>query len=67
MQLHNMLLSFLPWAVFFLVIYFIVYRGIFKDRRKSAENAEHFRMHCDAVEAKLDRLVELTERRESGG
>ena len=61
----TVLLPFIPWALVLVFLYFVAFRGLRGQQRKAAENAARARQHWDAVEAKLDRLVELAERRDS--
>jgi hypothetical protein len=59
----SLLLPFLPWLVVAGLMYFFVLLPVLKLGKAQKSRAER---HSDAMEAKLDRLIELLER-QSGG
>lgn len=54
------LIPLIPWVFIFVLVWCII-------KWQSMANAKIMRRHMDRVEAKLDRLIEATERRNGGG
>lgn len=61
-NLMDFLISLIPWVFVFLVVWFAVFRMV---RRQNAHMARA-RDHWQALEAKLDRLIEIAERGQHG-
>jgi cbb3-type cytochrome oxidase subunit 3 len=53
----------IPWVIIFLCVWIFVFRVQRRQSRMVAERTVAERLHHAAVEAKLDRLIELAERR----
>ncbi|CAN5547567.1 hypothetical protein BH10PLA1_BH10PLA1_15040 [soil metagenome] len=50
----------IPWVFMFVLVWCLV-------KWQAKANAKLMRKHMDAIESKLDRLIEATERRNGGG
>lgn len=57
-NLMDFLISLLPWIFVFIAVWFVVFRMVRRQNAHMARAQEHWR----ALEAKLDRLVEIAER-----
>ena len=64
--LMDSLLALIPWLVLFILIWVFVFRIIRSQTKTNAGYMARAKQHMDAVEAKLDRLIELSERRNDG-
>jgi Tfp pilus assembly protein PilW len=63
--LGEFLISLIPWLLI-LGFVIVVFWGTRRQYRINAQHVERMRLHMAAVEAKLDRLIELSERRSGG-
>ncbi len=59
----DFLLPLIPWVLVFIFVWFFVFRMLRGQNSHMRRAQEHWR----AVEAKLDRLIEIAERRDKGG
>ncbi len=59
----DFVLPLIPWVVVFVFVWFVVLRML---RGQNAQ-MRRAREHWEAVEKKLDRLIDIAERRDKGG
>jgi flagellar biosynthesis/type III secretory pathway M-ring protein FliF/YscJ len=59
----DFVLPLIPWIVVFIFVWFVVLRM----RRGQNAHMRRAREHWEAVEKKLDRLIDIAERRDKGG
>ena len=72
--LTDILMPLLPWLLIFGFIWFFIFRKVMRQTKKTIESLDRtqahqaeVRAHQANVEAKLDRLIELTEQRNRTG
>ena len=65
-NLVEALLPLIPWLVVFFIVVLVIGRTIRRQNQVTAQHVERMRHHMAAVEAKLDRLIEIGERRGGG-
>lgn len=62
-NMADVVLPLVPWVVVFVFVWFVVFRML---RGQNAQMSRA-REHWEAVEKKLDRLIDIAERRDKGG
>jgi hypothetical protein len=62
----NIVLPLIPWIIVFGAIWILVFRGLRSERARVRQSNERAHAHWDAVEAKLDRIIQLLEQRQRG-
>ncbi|MDB5325490.1 MAG: hypothetical protein JWM57_1059 [Phycisphaerales bacterium] len=61
-NLTDIIVPFVPWLIVFVVVLGVMIPLQRKRQQKVGNYLERMRQHMDAVERKLDRLIELNER-----
>ena len=62
-NLADFVVPLIPWIVVFVLVWFVVLRML----RGQNSHMQRAREHWEAVENKLDRLIDIAERRDKGG